>query len=1059
MRSLIIILLALSLTANIAIAQNEYRIWEPFNGPALRMGSHIEMNRSVTVRNEGNNIGESAMAWSDTRLGDRNIYVQVFDIDGEPRFNDNGLLINGADRVQMAPVIAPASDGGWFVAWVDFFADSLGEVTITKINERGDILWGNIVEGIHPTAHILAVSVQRQIKLLSDGNEGCYIAWEDSRNGDPSDIYAMHLQSNGERDVEWPEDGLALAQQQFTQSHVRLVADGEGGFIATWLTNDNNWYDIVSQRIDRAGNSQWNNGEGVVICDGFAYGSESLNSVSDGDGGAFIAWIDLRNREQTRNDIWAQRIDSEGHTYWADNGLMVCDAPQDQENLMMVEGHQGEAILVWEDYRADAQQRDIYAMKIGGFEQFEKRWDPARGVMIVDERFGQFDARVSSDRDGGAFILWSDERNGRFPDVDIFAQHIDSDGEAIWAVDGVPVAVDPGWQYPQSITSSQNGMALAIWSTNANGNGNLTGQLLDGEGSPLWPDEGLALVKGFGGNAYPSSLFRNPDGSLTACWSDGRGTFSGAVPYIQTFYDEAGQFASRFDYQGIPVITGAAGFNPVACSDGENGTIIAMEFIVGGLYEINAQRISHEGEQLWSETGMLVAPGNTEQFNSSICPDENGGAYICWVQETPDGNWDPFIQHISPDGERLWGNEGLSVVRTETEEVARAVFPDGEGGVVVFWERGLINPESWDWQYDIMAERFNSEGIRLWGVGGEGIAVVDDDGNQNSPAIAAHPDGWVVAWEDDREDFGDNVPGIDIYAQFIGRDGVLRWLDGGSIIAGCNGYQANPKLDVDDQGFIWAAWEDWRNGEGANGMDIYIQKLDPEPDNFGNAQGYFSTPDVPGSQYGQLLADVRGNQFRPSLTADRNGGMWVVWEDYRNAMWGDLYSIHLRADGTPFEGWEDNGNILCDAYFRQGGVMIELLSADGTSGIVSVWHDGRATGEEELTNVFCQRIDDDAVSVRHEASAVAPTNLVIENAYPNPFNSKSIVKYAVPNADRYTLKLIEITGREVAVLSDGWQKAGQYKLEIDGTALASGTYRLVLQSSRGRVEKSLLLIK
>src|SRR3972149_2344598 len=53
----------------------------------------------------------------------------------------------------------------------------------------------------------------------------------------------------------------------------------------------------------------------------------SLQIVSDGAGGAIIAWEDTRN---VHFDIYAQRIDAHGNVLWMKDGISICSAPENQ---------------------------------------------------------------------------------------------------------------------------------------------------------------------------------------------------------------------------------------------------------------------------------------------------------------------------------------------------------------------------------------------------------------------------------------------------------------------------------------------------------------------------------------------------------------------------------------------------------------------------------------------------------------------------------------------------------------------------------------------------------
>jgi hypothetical protein len=72
-----------------------------------------------------------------------------------------------------------------------------------------------------------------------------------------------------------------------------------------------------------------------------------------------------------------------------------------------------------------------------------------------------------------------------------------------------------------------------------------------------------------------------------------------------------------------------------------------------------------------------------------------------------------------------------------------------------------------------------------------------------------------------------------------------------------------------------------------------------------------------------------------------------------------------------------------------------------------------------------------------------PTSLGI-SAFPNPFNSSTTINYSLPTPGRYAIEVIDIQGRFVTRLSDGWREAGSYREVLNGGGFASGQYMLKL---------------
>ena len=88
-----------------------------------------------------------------------------------------------------------------------------------------------------------------------------------------------------------------------------------------------------------------------------------------------------------------------------------------------------------------------------------------------------------------------------------------------------------------------------------------------------------------------------------------------------------------------------------------------------------------------------------------------------------------------------------------------------------------------------------------------------------------------------------------------------------------------------------------------------------------------------------------------------------------------------------------------------------------------------------------------------------PTEYAFEEPYPNPFNPKTQLSFALPEAGDIALIVYDIQGREVARLANGWHPAGVYEAYFDGSNLSSGVYFAVLRTEEFQQSRKLLLIK
>lgn len=79
--------------------------------------------------------------------------------------------------------------------------------------------------------------------------------------------------------------------------------------------------------------------------------------------------------------------------------------------------------------------------------------------------------------------------------------------------------------------------------------------------------------------------------------------------------------------------------------------------------------------------------------------------------------------------------------------------------------------------------------------------------------------------------------------------------------------------------------------------------------------------------------------------------------------------------------------------------------------------------------------------------------------YPNPFNPSTIIQYSLPKADNVKLVIYDILGKEVEILIQEYQAAGDYKVNFNVSHLASGIYFYKLQTSEFSQIRKMIVLK
>lgn len=132
------------------------------------------------------------------------------------------------------------------------------------------------------------------------------------------------------------------------------------------------------------------------------------------------------------------------------------------------------------------------------------------------------------------------------------------------------------------------------------------------------------------------------------------------------------------------------------------------------------------------------------------------------------------------------------------------------------------------------------------------------------------------------------------------------------------------------------------------------------------------------------------------------------------------------------------------------------LTFDNRSSFYSIENDVFDTFETHIFDV-CEE-DNNGTDTSH-LNEYIPSEIKILNAYPNPFNSTAVIQYTLPESSEVSIRLYNLTGRNVFTNNIGFKNPGKHFTTIHGTGLSSGAYIVRLQTGNGRDSQMLYLIK
>jgi len=440
--------------------------------------------------------------------------------------------------------------------------------------------------------------------------------------------------------------------------------------------------------------------------------------------------------------------------------------------------------------------------------------DPAVNTPVAIGPGGQYAPGGIPDGAGGAFIAWIDARDSAATGLDIWAQHLSSEGVRLWGDSGVPVASIAGDQRLSSLLATGDGGVLVAWNTDETFPPPRV-QRLDANGAPLWGPSGVAVTSMAGQHINPRLLAAS-SGDVFVSWSTT-----------------------------------------------ENMSIMA-------------QRLDPDGQRLWGDDGVVVAASFIPQAQRMV-PDGAGGMILGWLDWRNPLYGNVFAQRIDGSGAAQWALNGVPVVGGLYEQALLRCLKDGAGGMLLVWQ----DDRSTEWH--VYAQRIGPDGAELWNPAG--VEASTNVARQQSPRLVSWVDGAaLVSWTDNRS-------GLDaIFVQAWNTTGGRVWGDGGVPAGSISAAQPGGAVS-DGHGGIIVGWAEARGID----QDIFAQRVRTA------GQPSFHFPEKLWGANGVVVSSAIGRQYQGSAVTDGVSpdvsGAIFFWQDQRSDG-GDIYAQHVQPWGV-----------------------------------------------------------------------------------------------------------------------------------------------------------------
>ena len=366
-----------------------------------------------------------------------------------------------------------------------------------------------------------------------------------------------------------------------------------------------------------------------------------------------------------------------------------------------------------------------------------------------------------------------------------------------------------------------------------------------------------------------------------------------------------------------------------------------------------------------------------------------------WTGTYGSGETDIFLFKLDSLGETGWYQTFGGV----EDDSAHCVRQTSDGGYILCGSTESFGDGA---SSDVYVVKTDIHGTMLWDHRSGGIA------NDGAYSIIETSDGYILTgWT------GTADGNHDIYIEKLNASGQTSWYRGYHPGADNQAYSI---IQTTDNNFVVAGY----TYDISNLLEVYLAKIGPTGNiiwerNLGSSRWEMGhcVKETPGR--GLIVAGSRWVSIFPDTTQ-----LYLVCTDENGVrLWDRAYNFGHLDEGTSIVV-TNGGDYLMAGYSSLWGFISYDLC------LVMIQGDGTVS------------IDTDNPRL--------PDRIVLEPAFPNPFNAQTLIRYFLPEARQVRLEVFDILGRSLGALETGAKAGGWHTLVWDSGGRPSGVYFCRLQA-------------
>jgi hypothetical protein len=469
----------------------------------------------------------------------------------------------------------------------------------------------------------------------------------------------------------------------------------------------------------------------------------------------------------------------------------------------------------------------------------------------------------------------------------------------------------------------------------------------------------------------------------------------------------------------------------------------------GSGQDIAIIRYSASGQEIL--TLRYNSPANSWDEANSLAVDDSGNIFVAGTSFVTNGRTEIVLIKYTPSGTIAW----LAHFSPDTVNSATA-------SKVVFDPIGNIYLGG-TFKQQMLVLKYNPVGALM-----DSITIGDDSTAHSLTDLLVTNNGELYLVGSRSYWAGGDLPTVECAVVKIDTQGNQQWKnylsaesarsakldEQGNLIVITHGDGTTAKYSPDGQ-LLW-----YRNSQNSNPSIMLLTGLAIDKHNrivvsgYGCAVGCFDYMVMKYDGDGNVLWYQSYNSsdtlrdFSIAMALDKFANIYLTGKSA--AGYSDGTCLTLKYDSSGNKIWETTFSIA-PTVIDQG----EFIAIDDSSCVYVGGSSVGSNGLDFLTIKYRQDFENDV----SELKGTLPSNYVLSQNFPNPFNPRTTIRYSIPISQFVSLKVHDLLGNEVITLVQSMQRAGSHLVEFHSGSLSSGVYFYRITAGNFVETKKLVVIK